>query len=70
MPGRAHHQSTVAVIRVLVDPSPRPIIRILALADLGGAEYILRITSSPDEAGQVIRDWLRDVTAPGPTGDG
>jgi hypothetical protein len=69
VPAPSRQGSTVAVIRVLVDPSSRPIIRILALTHLDDAEHVLRITSSADEAVQVIRDWLRDVTTQAPIGD-
>lgn len=51
----------VAVIRTVVEPGPRPVIKILQVDRLFRNEHVLAITTSPDEAARVIRGWLVDV---------
>jgi hypothetical protein len=54
---------SVAIIRTVVEPGPRPVIRILQISDLFENEHLLAVTTSVDEAARVIGDWLRDVIA-------
>lgn len=53
----------IAVIRTVVEPGPRPVIRILELADLSRDPQVLAVTTSVEEAAQVIQDWLKEVVA-------
>ena len=51
----------IAVIRTVVEPGPRPVIRILEITSLFRDEHVLSVTTSADEAAEVIRTWLDDV---------
>lgn len=51
----------VAIVRAIVEGGERPIIRVLRMDDLFGAERVLGTTVSPDEAAAMIRDWLAAV---------
>jgi hypothetical protein len=53
----------IAVIRAIVDPAQAPVIRILEVRHLFMDDHVVRVTTSPDEAADVIRGWLRDVVA-------
>lgn len=46
---------------MVVEAGPRPVIRILQIGDLFRDEHVLAVTTSVDEASQIIRDWLQDV---------
>lgn len=61
MPGRQPVTVGIAVIRAMVESGPRPVIRILEVADLFGDERVLSVTTSADEAAEIIRDWLRKM---------
>lgn len=51
----------LAIVRSEVGQGVDPIIRIVQLDDLFGAERVLVVTTSPDEAAQQLRDWLRSM---------
>lgn len=55
----------IAVIRTVVEPGPRPVIRILEIADLYRDAHVLAVTTSVQEAAQVITAWLNEVIARG-----
>lgn len=58
----------IAVIRTVVEPGPRPVIRILEITDLNRGANKLVVTTSVDEAAKVITAWLNDVIAHGSGG--
>ena len=53
----------LAIVRAVVDDGPQPLIRVLRIDDLFRDEQVLGITTSPDEAARLIRDWLSTVIA-------
>lgn len=59
----------LAIVRAVVEQGPPPVIRVIRIDDLFRDEHVLGVTSSPDEAAAMIRDWLTGVlgrAAPGP----
>jgi hypothetical protein len=51
----------LAIVRAVVEDGPHPVIRVLQMGDLFRDEQVVGITSSPDEAAGMIRDWLVSV---------
>ena len=53
----------IAVVRAVVEDGRRPVIRILEVADVWGDELVLGVTTSPEEAAEIVAGWLRAVIA-------
>ena len=53
----------IAVVRAVVEDGQRPVIRILEVADVLGDEHVLGMTTSPEEAAEIVVGWLRSVIA-------
>lgn len=48
----------LAIVRVIVEESSPPVIRVLRIDDLLRDEYVLGVSSNPEEAAAMIWDWL------------
>jgi hypothetical protein len=51
----------IAVVRTVIEPRVQPVIRILEVSDLFRDERVLGVTTSADEAADIVLDWLRAV---------
>lgn len=61
MHGRDRAHVGLAIVRAVVEQGPPPVIRVLRIDDLFRDEHVLGVTSSPEEAAAMIRDWLVGV---------
>lgn len=61
MRSRAAAHVGLAIVRAVVEEGPQPVIRVIQMDDVFADERMLGVTSSPDDAARMIRDWLVGV---------